>query len=202
MKIYRNNGPYIEYLVERDPKLSIIFQSPEKIEFHLSEDHFHYLLSAITFQQLSGRVAQTIFNRVEALFDQDITPQKVLNASFDELRVCGLSSQKISYYKSLAELVAQGIVQFTNVKDMSDESVIEMVTKIKGIGPWTADMFLMFALGRDDIFSVLDLGLRKAVCTVYGKDFTKDEILQISQKWIPYRSVVSHYLWHYLEDKK
>jgi len=199
MKVYENNADYIRYLIKKDPNLKELFESPEKVEFELTKDYFRFLLTAIVFQQLSGKVAQIIFNRILTLFENDITPAKLLEADFDKLRECGLSARKISYMQNAAELIQIGTVHFEDIDNLNNQEVIDMVTKIKGIGPWTADMFLMTALGRDNIFSVLDLGLRNALNKLYKKELTKDEMIEISKLWDPYQSVVSHYLWRYLE---
>ncbi len=199
MKTYRNDAPYIEYLIKKDPKLEVIFKKTEKIEFEITNDYFNFFVRTIVFQQLSGKVATVIFNRLSSLLKNQVTPGMILAASFDDLRACGLSARKISYIQNLAELVTAGEVDFTDIDIMTNEKIAEMVTKIKGIGPWSAEMFLMFALGRDDVFSSSDLGLATALKKIYDQDLNQKEIETISKKWIPYRSVVAHFLWHYNE---
>jgi len=197
MKRYENHGDAVNTLIAKDQMLEVLFQEPPFIEIRLVDDYFLALLGAIVSQQLSGKVADVIYGRVLKLFDHLVTPKKVMEASFDDLRTAGLSGRKISYIQSLAQLVESGEVHFKDIETMSNEDIITMLTKIKGIGPWTAEMFLIFSLGREDVFSVLDLGLRTAVQKLYGKSMTHDEIISLSKKWEPYRSLVSLYLWRY-----
>ena len=120
-----------------------------------------------------------------------------MDASEEALRPLGLSFQKIKYLKSLADCIIQGKVDLSDLESKSDQEIIDMLIQIKGIGVWTAQMFLMFSLGREDVFSVLDLGLRNAVKNIYqNQELSHQEIEQLAENWAPYRSVVSHFLWH------
>jgi len=200
-KIYRGDSMAAKELIKKDPRLEKLFKHREEVVVNLHDDYFVVLVEAIVNQQLSGKVAAVIYGRIRALLKDNITTKSLLSASFDDLRACGLSARKIEYMQSLATLVESGEVHFRGIEKMSNEEIIEMLVKIKGIGPWTAEMFLMFSLGREDVFSVLDLGLRTSIQKLYAKDMTKEEILNESKKWIPYRSYVSHYLWYYLENR-
>lgn len=168
-----------------------------------STNLFQDLLEAIIGQQLSGKAASTIFGRFLGLFPKEQTPkpEEILKLSEESLRSCGLSHQKASYLKSLSEEIKSGRLTLEELHVLPDEAVITALTKVKGIGPWTAEMFLIFSLGRLDTFSVGDLGLRTAVGRLYGVDRNdKIKIEEISQKWSPYRSLASLYLWKSLEN--
>ena len=145
--------PAVRRLVKQDPVLEKLFEKPRDIVISLTDDYFRMLVNAIVSQQLSGRVAAVIYERVENLLDRTMTPEAVIAASFDDLRACGLSSRKIDYIQSLAHLVHTGSVHFNGIEDMTNEEIIDMLVQIKGIGPWTAEMFLLFSLGREDVFS-------------------------------------------------
>jgi DNA-3-methyladenine glycosylase II len=169
----------------------------------LSTNLFRDLLEAIINQQLSGKAAATIFGRFLGLFpkEQNPMPEDILKLSEETLRSCGLSHQKASYLQSLStEIVSQRLVLET-LHLLPDEDVIFALTKVKGIGRWTAEMFLIFSLGRLDTFSVGDLGLRTAVAKLYGVDREdKEKIEEISKQWSPYRSLASLFLWKSLEN--
>ncbi|MBN2504938.1 MAG: DNA-3-methyladenine glycosylase 2 family protein [Bacilli bacterium] len=194
---YDLEDPKIKYLLTHDETLKPIFESVGKIEIKLETDHYEALASAIVSQQLSGKVAQVIYQRVIDFFSGDLTPVKILAADKYDLRNLGLSWRKVEYLQSLAKEVDSGDVILEDLKTMTDEAVIEMLTRIKGIGRWSAEMFLMFSLGREDVFSPLDLGLRKGLEKLYQRPFSVEEARLVSDKWTPYRSVVAFYLWRY-----
>lgn len=192
----------VKYLLQKDQSLKELFLRKEEIIVNIDDDYFVSLIGIIVAQQLSGKVAQVIYNRVSTLFNHQLTAERILETSEESLRSVGLSYQKIKYLKSLSECHLNKTIDLTNLNQLSNQEIIDMLIKIKGIGVWSAHMFLIFSLGREDIFSVLDLGLRNAVKKVYNQpDLTSQEIELISEKWIPYRSIVSHYLWHALDNK-
>jgi len=194
---YSNDSEKIRYLIEKDPNLESLFCRKEAIDVHISSDYFDSLVSTITAQQLSSKVATVIYQRLSNLLNKEITAEKIMQTDDGLLRSIGLSFQKIKYLKSLAEHIIEKKVVFDHISHQSDEEIIEMLTQIKGIGVWSAQMFLMFSLGREDVFSELDLGLRNAVKRLYQNDqLTMADIQKISENWSPYRSIVSHYLWH------
>lgn len=166
-------------------------------------EFFVSLCSAIVSQQLSGRVANVIFGRFEGLFPQKkITPEKVLKLSHETLRKAGMSNGKASYIRDLAQKVHASEVRLELLRDLENEHVILELTKIKGIGRWTAEMFLMFTLGREDVFSHGDLGLRKAIERLYNlQNPTKEQIEAIAIKWSPYRTYASRILWGSLDNR-
>jgi DNA-3-methyladenine glycosylase II len=168
-------------------------------------NHFKALVIAIVNQQLSGKAADTIFKRFVALFPggKFPTPEQVLAMPAAKMRKCGLSKMKVSFLKDLSRKVLDGTVDFRKMPKWSDEEVIEHLVRVKGIGRWTAEMFLMFSLERDDIFSYGDLGLRNAIQKLYGlkKHPTPAQAAKIAEKWKPYRTLASRYLWASLDVK-
>lgn len=156
------------------------------------EKYFEDLVDAVCSQQLSIKAAKTIFERVKSLL-VTITPEAVLNKSDQEFRDCGLSWQKVSYVKDLATKVKEKEVDLENIQSLSDTDVVSTLVKVKGIGKWTAEMFLMFSLARPDIFPLDDLGINKAL-----KNLKISE--NDTEKWKPYRTVASWYLWRSLEN--
>jgi 3-methyladenine DNA glycosylase/8-oxoguanine DNA glycosylase len=163
--------------------------------------YFTDLVESIANQQLSGKAAATIFGRVKVLCDGKIEPEIILKLSEAELRKAGLSFAKIRYIKDLAVRAKDGQLSLGSLNKLSDEEVIEKLVMVKGIGRWTAEMFLMFSLARPDIFPVDDLGIKKGFEKVTGKDFDKDKSFKFAlRSWAPYRTVASWYLWRSLEN--
>lgn len=176
----------------------------EKWEVRHPDEYFKSLCGEIIGQQLSGKAADTIYARFEKLFDgKKITPKNVLGIPDEKLRKAGMSWSKARFIKDLTQKISNNDLKLEKLKDLSDELVIQEVTKVKGIGPWTAEMFLMFTLGREDIFSHGDLGLKKAIKKLYKfkKEPTKKQIEKIVDKWKPYRTYASRILWKSLEMK-
>lgn len=199
---YNIDSKEVQYLLQKDTILTPLFSLKDEIIVTIDDDYFVSLAGIIVAQQLSGKVARVIFNRLEKLCNDSITAEKISEFKDEDLRGIGISFQKIKYLRSLAECHLQKIIDFTNLNHLSDDEIINMLIKIKGIGVWSAQMFLIFSLGREDVFSVGDLGLRNAVKKVYNNpDLTEQEIIKISENWMPYRSVVSHYLWHHTDNK-
>jgi DNA-3-methyladenine glycosylase II len=167
-------------------------------------DHFSALVRAIVGQQLSTKAAATIHRRLIALVgDVAATPASVACLTDDQLRSVGLSRQKTAYLRDLCAKVAGGVVHLDALERMTDDDVIAELTTIKGVGRWTAEMFLMFRLHRPDVLPVGDLGIVNAVKNVYGlrKKPTAARIMQIGEAWRPYRSVASWYLWRSLDNE-
>ena len=161
-------------------------------------DPFRALIRAIISQQLSTKAARTIFARFEALFESGFPAPAQVRALSDEwLRRCGLSSQKLRYLRDLCDRVEDGSLPLAALDHMSDEEVIQALTQVKGIGRWTAEMFLMFRLHRPDVLPVGDLGIVKAVQKNYGlrKTPTPERLVRLGESWRPYRSVACWYLW-------
>lgn len=196
-KIYQNNSDIIKQLLIQDPKLSDLFDEPKQITVQLQDDYFLSLFGAIISQQLSSRVSEVIYNRVLDYYSGELSPIKVFSTDTEALRECGLSYRKVEYIKSLAEKILSKEVVLEDLDVLSNQEIINMLVKIKGIGPWTAEMFLIFSLGRENVFSVLDLGLRNGLMKLYNQELPHETMIEISRKWEPYQTVVSHYLWRY-----
>jgi DNA-3-methyladenine glycosylase II len=168
------------------------------------EPTFEMLARAIVFQQLSTKAARTIYGRLEEAAGGQLTPQAIQNLSVGEMRRAGLSRQKLGYIHDLAEHAISGKVDFTQLPGMSDEEVIAALTDIKGIGVWTAHMFLIFSLRRPNVLPVGDLGVRMAVQRAYRKRKppTPKQMEQVARGWHPYCSYAAWYLWRSLELPK
>ncbi len=164
---------------------------------------FLELLASIIGQQLSVKAGDTIEKRFLALFETSgPTPENIIKVPDDTLRACGLSYGKIKYIKGVCEAVITGKMDFESLRNLPDEEVVERLIVLKGVGRWTAEMFLMFSFGREDVFSLGDLGLRNAVAKHYGVDRDNlKKIEEISQQWKPYRSLASRYLWKSLDNE-
>jgi DNA-3-methyladenine glycosylase II len=194
----------IDHLRERDPKLARIIDriGDCRMEPRTVGSHFDALLRAIVYQQLSGKAAATIHGRVEALYgNRPPTPEEILATDDEKLRAAGLSWQKISYIKDLASKVASGELSTDTLDSMSDDEIIESLVRVKGIGRWSAQMFLMFRLGRPNVLPDLDLGVQKGIQHAYRlpKLPTPKDVLRIGERWAPYASVASWYMWRLLE---
>jgi DNA-3-methyladenine glycosylase II len=164
--------------------------------------HFLALIRAIVFQQLSGKAATTILNRFLALFPNgEPTPEGILALSDEQLRGVGLSRQKTGYLRDLATKVQTGALPLDHVHELSDDDLITHLVQVKGIGRWTAQMFLMFKLGRVNVLPELDLGIQNAIKRVYRKrKCTPKDVLRIGAKWSPYSSIACWYLWRSLDN--
>jgi len=166
------------------------------------DEPYGALLRAIVGQQLSTKAARTIYERLIALFgDRAPAPEELLAVDEDELRSVGLSRAKASYLRSLAQHVVDGELELDRLRDLEDEEVTAQLTAVKGLGRWTADMFLIFHLGRPDVLPVGDLGVRRGAQLAYGLDELPDaaELTALAEPWRPYRSLAALYLWRSLD---
>jgi DNA-3-methyladenine glycosylase II len=165
-------------------------------------DPFQALVHAIVSQQLSTKAAATIASRVDGLLGGLPTPARVAAVSDVQLRAVGLSGQKVGYLRDLCRRLEDGSLRLDTLDDMTDEGVIAALTSVKGIGRWTAEMFLMFRLHRPDVFPVGDLGIVKAIKVAYGLRAlpTPTRMLRLGEAWRPYRSVACWYLWASLDN--
>lgn len=172
-----------------------------KIKPRAHKDYFKSLCGEIIGQQLSGRVADVIEKRFKKAVGGKVMPEKVLKTSDQKLRSCGMSWGKVSFLKDLAQRTKDGRLKTKKLNSLPDEEVIKELVEVKGIGQWTAEMFLMFSLGRPDIFPVDDLGIKKGFEKVTKRRFDKVASANFAEKnWKPYRTVASWYLWQSLED--
>jgi DNA-3-methyladenine glycosylase II len=194
----------VRHLKRADPVLAGIIErvGPNRFGGHAFGSHLDALVRSIVSQQLSTSAASTIHARLLALVGvPNPLPEHWLALNDPALRAAGLSRQKIAYVRDLARHVQDGELPMAKLHEMTDDEVIEALTRVKGIGVWTAQMFLMFRLGRPDILPVLDLGIRNAFRRAYNlrKDPTPKRMHSLARSWAPYRSVGSWYLWQSLE---
>lgn len=193
----------IQHLRHNDPVLSEIIDRVGDYGIQFREPGFPTLVRSIVYQQLSGRVASVIFGRLEKAAGGLLTPEKILKMRPARMRSLGLSKQKTLYIRDLARHTRDRRVIFEELTALDDLAVIERLTQVKGIGVWTAHMFLIFALRRTDILPTGDLGVRSAMRKAYGLEAlpTPVEMEAMAAKWRPYCSVASWYLWRSLEGE-
>lgn len=195
-----------DYLIKNDPLLAPIIKRAGLPTFKPHKNYYWELVDSIISQQLSVKAAASIEKRFQELFkDEFPAPEAIIQKSDDELRSVGLSRPKVKYIKDLAQHVLDGKLSFDRLDEQSNEEIITELTAVKGIGEWTAHMFLIFAMGRLDILPVGDLGIRNGIRALYGFDDlpTPDDIKEVAakNKWHPYESVASWYVWHSLDNK-
>jgi DNA-3-methyladenine glycosylase II len=219
----------VNHLKKSDPVMRAIIEriGPCRMQFRPPE--FHSLAEAIVYQQLNGKAAETIFKRVAALTGEPLTPEGILKLGDEQMRGAGLSKQKSAYLKDLATKTAAGLLDFSRLSKMPDAEVIEHLTQVKGVGVWTAQMFLMFTLKRENVLPTGDFGVRMAMYKHYldrqrmkatralfgGKKSAvakkgpkrkiklprPEQMEKIAKCWEPYRSVACWYLWQSLDTK-
>jgi DNA-3-methyladenine glycosylase II len=203
------SGPLIArraraHLRRVDPVIARVMESvgPYRPGDRTDGTHFLALVRAMVYQQLSGKAAATIFNRLLDLYPgRDPGPAEILATSDERLRSVGLSRQKIGYLRDLSERVSRGELPLDHVETLADADLIAHLVQVKGIGRWTAQMFLMFKLGRVDVLPDLDLGIQNAIKRAYRKrKVGPKEVLRIGAKWSPYSSIACWYLWRSLDN--
>ena len=194
----------IDYLSERDLKLASIIRSVGDYSIKMRSDPFESLIQSIIYQQLSGKAANAIYNRFLNFYGCTIpTPQQIVSTPSETLRdKIGLSFKKIEYIKDLSSRISDGRLNLSLLSGMTDDEIISELIKVKGIGRWTAEMFLIFCLGREDVMPIGDLGIRKAIQILYNLPHlpTPSSMLAISLPWKPYRSIATWYLWKSLNN--
>ena len=196
---------YITHL-QKDKKLATIIHEPlhERIKPH--ENIMLQLIGSIMSQQLNTKVADIIYNRFLALYNnKSPKPKQIADTPDETLRSIGLSNAKVSYVKNVAAFVDAHKITDSKLLAMSNEEIIELLTQIKGVGKWTVEMLLMFALGREDVFSIDDYGVQKAMIKLYkldklDKKQLREKLLKISNKWSPYRTYACLYCWHWKDN--
>tara|TARA_B100000676_G_C17837995_1_gene711356 strand:+ start:57 stop:677 length:621 start_codon:yes stop_codon:yes gene_type:complete len=187
-------------LVKNDKKLAKIIKKYPKDFLFSKSDPFYTLARSIVGQQISVKAAQAVWDKFENKIKK-ITPSQVSKTHFMTLKSCGLSRQKIKYVKSLASAFLEKKIDPNKWENLSDEEIIIQLTKVNGIGRWTAEMYLIFNLCRPDVFPTDDLGLIKGICNCYNLKYpiSKQHALNLSQKWVPWRSVATWYFWRSLD---
>ena len=193
----------LRHLRKRDPVMKQVIADVGPFTLRLQRDRFKMLVRSIISQQISASAARTIRERLEEqLAPSTISPAALLSCNVDELRTAGLSRQKATYLLDLAAKVDHGTVRLTTIGRLTDDDIIGQLTQVHGIGRWTAQMFLIFALGRPDVFPESDLGVRTAIRIRYELDELPDKATshRIARPWRPYASVASWYCWRSLEQ--
>jgi DNA-3-methyladenine glycosylase II len=197
---------YIPHLV-KDKKLKKVVEAGKPYQLKRRKKIYIYLCASIMSQQLSTKVADVIYKRFIALFGgKEPTPQQILDTPHETLRSIGLSHAKATYVRNVAEFELTSGMDAKRLGKMDNEEVILYLTQIKGVGRWTVEMLLMFALCREDVFAVDDLGIQNAMIKLYKLDREdkkkfREDMLRISGKWSPYRTYACKYLWEWKSDK-
>jgi len=193
----------VRSLRRKDKKLTTIIRNVGKLNFpKKTPNSYETLVHIIVGQQLSGKAAATIFGRVKKLATgRALTPAFVKKLSDAKLQATGVSRPKIKGIRSLTEFVETGKLRLRRFPYMSDEEVFDAIVQVKGLGPWSAQMYLMFVLRRLDVFPPGDLGIRKAIGKLYGGDPDEAKCEQIAERWRPYRTVACMYLWRSLDNR-
>lgn len=197
-----NKSPHIIHLL-KDTKLAKIIEAMPDIKLQKRKGFFLYLVKSIVSQQLSTKVADIIYNRFLGLYENGKPDANdILNTNHDQLRSIGLSNSKANYVRNIAEYALEHGMYDKKMYKMTDEEVMDFLLPIKGVGRWTVEMQLMFALGREDVFAVDDLGIQQAMCRMYkidsaDKKAMKYKMMKKSEKWRPYRTYACMYLWRY-----
>lgn len=184
----------MDYLSAKDKKLGRAIERYGVIKREVNPVVFAALTESIVSQQISAKAAQTVYNRLAEL--GGITPENIHALSDGDVQSCGMSMRKVSYIKNAAEAAVSKAVDFDRLAGMTDREIIESLTKIKGVGVWTAEMLLIFSLNRQDVVSYGDLGIRRGIMKLYGlKELSKEKFAVYKRRYSPYGSVASLYLW-------
>ena len=189
-------------VLKKDPKLARIIKVVGEYQITTTSNHYESLIEAIITQQLAGAAAKAISKRFRGLYGKRFPkPADVLKTSDSKLRKTGLSGMKVKYIKDLSKNIESKKLKLRSLSKLSDDEIVEQLIQVKGIGRWTAEMFLIFSLGRMDVLPVGDLGLKKGVQLLNSstKLPTPDEIEELAEKWRPYRTVATWYLWKSLQ---
>lgn len=193
----------IKKLSSIDIRLKTFLQKFSVPVLPIEKNYFWSLCRSVIYQQISGKAAKKISDRYLSLFDQDVkmTPADVLEIDIEKIYKVGISRQKSSYIKNIADAFSKNIINEKKISELDDQEIIKQLTSIKGVGRWTAEMFLIFTLRRTDVFPVTDLGVQKGFQIFYSLDKlpTIEMMNQKSESWRPYRTIMSLYLWYAVE---
>lgn len=195
---------YVQHL-SKDDQLKKLIKIHGTFTLNKQKNLYLYLCYSIMSQQLSTKVAKVIKHRFLDLYGSEPTAQQIIDTPFEKLRGIGLSNAKVSYVQNVARFEMEKGMDHKKLSKMNNEEVIEYLTEIKGVGRWTVEMLLMFALGREDLFAIDDLGLQQAVIGLYDlkhrkKKIMNAKILKISEQWSPYRTYACLYLWRWKDN--
>lgn len=195
MSYFNYGKKEIDYLKKKDPVLGREIDQIGRIERETNPDVFARLISSIISQQISTKSAQTVENRLIDLID-NITPESLKQETVEAIQQCGMSMRKAGYIKEIAEKASAKEIDFENLQHLSNDAIMTKLISLKGVGEWTVEMLLLHAFERPDIISYKDLGIRRGMMKLYGLDeLTKEEFNQFREKYSPYGSVASLYLW-------
>ena len=198
--IYMSELDGIKYLKQKDRRLAKVIEMVGDYSYVPYEDGYSFVVNQIIGQMLSAKVAKKISERLNKLCDNDITPNKVLILSDDAMRETGMSMQKVRYIKSLSKTLLDGNFNFAELKHLTDEDTIKKLTKLNGVGVWTAKMYLIFVLDRYNVLPYEDMAFLQAYSWLYKtKDFKKSSIAKKCKKWEPYSSLAARYLYKALD---
>ncbi|NLN14015.1 MAG: DNA-3-methyladenine glycosylase 2 family protein [Tissierellia bacterium] len=200
MKYFKYANKEMDYLKERDPILGAAIDRIGFVKREVNPDIFSALISSIISQQISTKAAITVKNRLLELVGE-IKPENIIKLDLEEIQKCGMSMRKADYINSIAEAVISKAVDLNNLNKLSDEEVIKELTKLKGVGEWTAEMLLIHSLQRPNVLSFKDLGIRRGLMRLYSLDhISKDEFEVYRNRYSPYNTVASIYLWKISEN--
>ena len=200
----KKSHPYIDHLA-KDRKFQPLLEMGQ-IDLKKKKNFCLHLCASIMSQQLSVAVARVIYKRFLELYaGEEPTPQQIVDTPFEKLRGIGLSNAKVNYIQNVASYALEHGMDDKNLNKMSDEEVMEFLLPIKGVGRWTVEMQLMFALGREDVFAVDDLGIQQGMAKLYKLDTTdkkafREKMLKLSAKWKPYRTFACMHLWRWKDN--
>ena len=195
MQRFQYGQAEIGYLKRRDRKLGRAIDTIGLIERHVIPDLFTALVKSMVAQQISRKAADTVWRRLSATC-LEITPERIARADISAIRTCGLSMRKARYIKEIGEAAIGGELNLSELREMPDDEIIKKLSSLPGIGVWTAEMMLIFSLGRPDVVSWRDLGIRRGMMRLYGlKELTKAQFDRYRKRYTPYGSVASLYLW-------
>lgn len=185
----------LDHLRRRDRRLGRVIDAAGMVRAEMYPDLFTALVSSVVGQQISGKAAATVWNRVVERFG-GITPSRLDQAPLEDVQSCGMSFRKAEYVKGIAAACASGDLDLEGLKSLPDQDVVKALSSLKGIGPWTAEMMLIFSLGRKDVVSWGDLAIRRGMISLYGMEtITKQEFDRYRVRYSPYGSVASLYIW-------
>ena len=185
----------LDFLKKKDKKLCEAIERVGKIAREVTPDIFAALISSIVSQQISNKAAETVGNRLYELLGE-ITPQTVQKTAIEDIQKCGMSMRKAGYIKGIGDAVTSGVIDLASFPDKTDEEIISELSALNGIGVWTAEMLLIFSLGRKDVLSWGDLAIRRGICNLYHHEtLTKEQFKRYKKRYSPYGSIASLYLW-------
>lgn len=195
---------YLEHLA-KDKKFKKLLEGMDPFVLKHQKKVYLHLCGSVMSQQLSTKVADTLWKRFLALYDKQPTPQQIADTPFEKLRGIGLSNAKAGYIQNIAKFAIEQGMDWKQLQKMENEEIIQHLIQIKGVGRWTAEMTLMFALGREDIFAIDDWGVQNAMINIYKLDNSnkkkfREDLLRISKKWSPYRTYACMHLWRWKDN--